>query len=163
MELMDYCGVHSREQVESHKGFQRIVDSWMNHDDKFRSSFQNLRNMVVHNRTPWEANLGDCFSFAVWSLWRKYEPTMDLSLSAPRPPANAEYLLYLLLPKEDQEVAIGDLVELYGSILKRFGKRRADFWFYKQVAGSLLPLLRRALLRIGSLVWLSRAVRRLIS
>ena len=80
-----------------------------------------------------------------------------------RPPLNAEYVLYLLLRNGEREAVIGDLVECYGQILRRFNKRRADVWFYKQVIGSLWPLLRRALLRIGALVWLSRILRRLIS
>jgi hypothetical protein len=80
-----------------------------------------------------------------------------------RPPFNAEYVLYLLLRKEERDVAIGDLIEEYGTILERFNKRRADIWFYKQMGGSLLPLLRRALVRIGALVWLGRILRRLVS
>jgi hypothetical protein len=80
-----------------------------------------------------------------------------------RPPFNAEYVLHLLLRKDEREVVIGDLIEEYGNILERFNKHRADLWFYKQVAGSLLPLLRRALVRIGAFVWLGRILRRLIS
>ena len=57
----------------------------------------------------------------------------------------------------------GDLVEEYSRILERFNKRRADIWFYKQVVGSVFPLLRRALLRIGALVWLGRILRRFVS
>jgi hypothetical protein len=83
--------------------------------------------------------------------------------TAPRPPINAEYLLYLFLRRDEREVVIGDLLEGYGKILTRFNRRRADIWFYKQVGGSLLPLLRRALLRIGALVWLARLLRRLVS
>ncbi len=79
-----------------------------------------------------------------------------------RPPFNAEFVLYLLLPREEMEVVSGDLIEGYGTVLERFDKRRADIWFYKQVVGSLLPLLRRALLRIGTLVWLGRILRRLV-
>ena len=63
----------------------------------------------------------------------------------------------------ERDVVIGDLLEGYGLVLDRFNKRRADIWFYKQVAGSVLPLLRRTLLRIGALVWLGRILRRLIS
>jgi len=83
--------------------------------------------------------------------------------SIPRPPFNAEYLLFLLLPTEERKVVIGDLVEEYSQILERFTKQRADLWFYKQVIGSLVPLLRRALLKIGALLWLGRILRRLIS
>lgn len=80
-----------------------------------------------------------------------------------RPPMNAEYLLYLLLRKEEREAVIGDLIECYNRMLRRFDKHRADLWFYKQVVGSVFPLLRRSLLRIGALVWLGRILRRLIS
>jgi len=79
-----------------------------------------------------------------------------------RPPVNAEYVLYLLLSKDEKEAAIGDLNELHGRILVRFNKRRADIWYYKQVVGSLWPLLRRAIVKIGALVWLGRVLRRLI-
>jgi len=87
----------------------------------------------------------------------------ETKVTSPRPPFNAEYLLYLLLRREDRNIVIGDLVEGYGHVLRRFDRRRADIWFYKQVGGSLFPLLRRALLRIGALVWLGRILRRLIS
>jgi hypothetical protein len=85
------------------------------------------------------------------------EPTIS------RPPFNAEYVLYFLLRKEERGVVIGDLVEEYGQLVERFNKRRADIWFYKQVAGSLLPLLRQQIFRIGAFVWLGRILRRLIS
>jgi hypothetical protein len=80
-----------------------------------------------------------------------------------KPPFNAEYLLYLFLRKEERDVVIGDLIEDYFRVLERFNKRYADIWFYKQVIGSLFPLLRRAVLKIGALVWLGRILRRLIS
>lgn len=80
-----------------------------------------------------------------------------------RPPFNAEYLLYLLLRREERDVVIGDLLEAYVRVLARFNKRQADIWFYKQVLGSLWPLMKKAALRIGGLVWLGRILRRLIS
>ena len=83
--------------------------------------------------------------------------------ATPRPPLYAEYVLYLVLRRRERDVVIGDLIESYGQILERFNKRRADFWFYKQVLGSLFPLLRRQILKIGALVWLGRILRRLIS
>jgi hypothetical protein len=83
--------------------------------------------------------------------------------SKSKPPLNAEYLLYIFLRREERDALIGDLVECYSLVFHRFGKRRADIWFYKQVAGSLFPLLRRALLRVGALVWLGRILRRLVS
>jgi hypothetical protein len=81
----------------------------------------------------------------------------------PRPPFNAEYLLHIFLKKNERDGVIGDLVESYGRLVCRFGKRYADIWFYKQVFGSLSPLLRQQILRIGALLWLGRILRRLIS
>jgi hypothetical protein len=83
--------------------------------------------------------------------------------SIARPPFNAEYVLYLFLRKEERDMFIGDVIEEYGKILERFTKRRADIWFYKQVGGSLFPLVRRTLFKIGTFVWLGRILRRLIS
>jgi len=80
-----------------------------------------------------------------------------------RPPFNAEYILYLVLQKGEREEIVGDLIETYAELCDRFDKRRADLWFYKQVIGSLLPLLRRAILKVGAFVWLGRILRRLIS
>lgn len=79
------------------------------------------------------------------------------------PPFNAEYLLILFLGKEERDVVIGDLIECYSRVVGQFGKRRADIWFYKQVAGSLWPLLRRAIVKLGVLVSLGKVLRRLIS
>jgi hypothetical protein len=80
-----------------------------------------------------------------------------------RPPFNAEYLLHFFLRREERDEVIGDLIESYAHILRRFSKRRADIWFYKQVAASLWPLFRRAVMKLVGLVWLGRFLRRLIS
>lgn len=80
-----------------------------------------------------------------------------------RPPFNAEYVLYLLLRKDEREVVVGDLIEGYEEVFQRFNERRANIWFYKQVCGSLWPFIRRGLLKIGTLVWLGRILRRMIS
>lgn len=80
-----------------------------------------------------------------------------------RPPLNAEYTLHLLLSKDERDAVIGDLIEDYGRILGRFGRVRADFWFYKQGLSLLWPLVRRAGLRIGTYLWLGNLVRRLLS
>ncbi len=36
-----------------------------------------------------------------------------------RPPINAEYLLHLVLRKEEREAVIGDLVQEYGCVMQR--------------------------------------------
>jgi hypothetical protein len=85
------------------------------------------------------------------------------SLRNSRPPFHAEYLLHLLLAKAEREAAIGDLVEEYHQIMRRFGKRYADVWFCKQVGFSIWPFVRRALARAAAFAWLSRVLRYLIS
>jgi hypothetical protein len=130
---------------------------------KSRSLAHELRNTLV--RFGLRVDIG--IVSALLGVWRlvslKSRSSAVKSSSLPRPPFNAEYLLYLFLRKDERDVVIGDLIEDYGRVLERFNKRRADIWFYKQVAGSLVPLIRRALLRIGALVWLGRVLRRLIS
>ena len=79
----------------------------------------------------------------------------------PRPPALAEYVLHLVLGKEEREAVIGDLVQDYRHIRRRFGKRKADFWFHKQVIWSLWPFLRRAVVKSVALVWVGKLLRRL--
>lgn len=81
-----------------------------------------------------------------------------------RPPINAEYLLHLILPRGERDFVIGDLIESYHDVLRRFDKKwRADIWFYKQVIGFLWPLFARAAMKIGACAWLGRVLRRLIS
>jgi len=80
----------------------------------------------------------------------------QMQLAYSRPPFNAEYLLHLILPKEERAAVIGDLVEEYRCIHRRFGRRHADIWFYKQVIMSVWPFVRFTVSRIAAFVWLSR-------
>ncbi|HMH43746.1 MAG TPA: MerR family transcriptional regulator, partial [Pyrinomonadaceae bacterium] len=70
-------------------------------------------------------------------------PAKGLPETVPRLPLT-EYLLYLLLPRNERDVVIGDLLEVYGLLLERFSKRHADVWLYKQIVGSIWPFVRRA-------------------
>lgn len=88
---------------------------------------------------------------------------LDKETEIVRPPINAEYLLYLLLPKADQDCEIGDLIERYGRLARKFNKRRANVWYYWQVAGFGFSCLRRVVFKIGGVIWLGRILRRLIS
>lgn len=63
------------------------------------------------------------------------------------PPRFAEYLLYLFIPKLQRQNLLGDLQEEYLEVSERFGKKRATFWFYKQVGTSLWPLFRRSIIK----------------
>jgi hypothetical protein len=80
----------------------------------------------------------------------------QMALDNSRPPFDAEFMLHLSLGKEERAAVIGDLVEEYRLMLRRFGRRRANIWFYKQVAGSVWPLFQRAVSRVAKLAWLAR-------
>lgn len=82
------------------------------------------------------------------------------------PPKFGEYLLYLFLTKGERINLIGDLAEEYEEVHDKFGLRKANFWYYKQVFDSLRPLIRRTIMReaqraelIKFLRWLLELVR----
>ena len=125
-----------------------------------------LNNVAAFARVIFKLGIRDRQRSEFWravGVFIKSDSKTEGKPSRHRPPFNAEYILYLLLGREDRDIVIGDLTETYGKIFQRFNKRRADIWFYKQVIGSLWPLFRRTMLRIGALVWLGRILRRLIS
>lgn len=79
------------------------------------------------------------------------------------PPKSAEFLAYLFLPKSDREVLLGDLTEEYRSVVAKFGQRRAQFYFYKQVVWSIWPLARKAFIKWGLFGWVMELIRRISS
>jgi hypothetical protein len=78
-----------------------------------------------------------------------------------KPPKNAEYLAYLLLPKAHREVLLGDLVEEYPTVVAKFGARRAKLNFYVHVVFSILPLVRNTLMKWGAVGWVVELIRRI--
>ena len=58
-----------------------------------------------------------------------------------KPPLNAEYLFFFLDP-QNCDALVGDLEERYKLIHNKFGKRRADFWYWTQ-----------AILSVGQIAW----------
>jgi hypothetical protein len=84
------------------------------------------------------------------------------SLEVVQPPLDAEFLLHLLLRGEEQEAFIGCLVERYGRKVERFGKHRADIWFYLEVIRSACPLVRRFVAKTIKFMILGEWIRRMI-
>jgi hypothetical protein len=82
--------------------------------------------------------------------------------SKPRPPLNAEFVLHLLLKKEEQDAVIGDLLERYANKYKRLGKSRADIWFYTEVGRSLWPLAKRFAAKAIKIAVVGEWIRRMI-
>lgn len=86
--------------------------------------------------------------------------------SVEKPPAETpragEFLLYMILPRNEREYLIGDLAEEYSQVRSKFGKGAADVWYYKQVAGSAWPLIKKAV-RWGVIASAGEWVRRHLS
>lgn len=67
--------------------------------------------------------------------------------------------------KEDSEHLLGDLEEEYCYICSRFGKQKADLWYYKQVVSSFWPLVSLSFKRLFSwkiLNWINSEISRLL-
>lgn len=80
-------------------------------------------------------------------------------------PANANYLLYLLLDKKDRQTIPGDLEEeFHTSILPKFGPRRAKLWYWSQTLTTIArcnPLIKWAFVGGGILKafdWITRRI-----
>ena len=56
-------------------------------------------------------------------------------------PINAEFLFYLFLDAKNCDAIVGDLVERCKLIHKKFGARRASFWYRTQAIRSVGPIV----------------------
>ena len=57
------------------------------------------------------------------------------------PPIDPEFLFYLFISPQNCDALVGDLEERYKLIHKKFGRRRADFWYWTQTVVSLGPIV----------------------
>jgi hypothetical protein len=64
------------------------------------------------------------------------------------PPSAAEFLFYVFLTPANCDALVGDLEERYKIIRKRFGARRANFWYLVQVITSVGPIVWAATKRL---------------
>ena len=55
-------------------------------------------------------------------------------------PRNAQYLLWLLMPRAQREAVIGDIAEQFAQVEQSQGLRRARAWYWCEVARSLWPI-----------------------
>ena len=70
----------------------------------------------------------------------------------------AKCFLRLLLDEKDRKVIVGDLLEKYERQIKRRGKKRATWWLYYEVARSVWPFLKQAIVKFsGQIVRTRRA------
>ena len=78
------------------------------------------------------------------------------SADASEPPGSAKFLLLLLLPTKDRDYLVGDLEELYRTILlPEYGPRMACFWYWWQVLISIGPVILAGIKRLvfAALFW----------
>jgi hypothetical protein len=73
------------------------------------------------------------------------------------PPLLGQFILEVLLPRKEADHVIGDLVEAYNEKARKYGITKAKIWFWTQVASSVRPLVRRALLWV--VFWLAEWLR----
>jgi hypothetical protein len=57
------------------------------------------------------------------------------------PPRNAEFLFYIFMTPANCDALVGDLEERYKLIYKKFGRRRANLWYWTQTVTSLGPIV----------------------
>jgi hypothetical protein len=69
------------------------------------------------------------------------------------PSLNAEFLLYLFLDSKNCDAVVGDLQERYSLVCEKYGRRRANFWYWTQAIRSVGPIV---------LAWVMKAGRRLM-
>ena len=81
------------------------------------------------------------------SVEYKKLPVIDIP-STPTPPKIAEYLIYLLIPRKNREVMLGDLEEDFQEVRKKFGLRKAKFHYWFQVLRSIPPLISSSVLKM---------------
>jgi hypothetical protein len=104
-----------------------------------------------------------CIFFPLWLgllLWRKKRSwTAEIELDAfweaegidpamywnvrsrKKPPETAEYVFYLFMTPQNCDALVGDLEERYKLIYKKFGRRRANFWYWTQTVISVGPIV----------------------
>jgi hypothetical protein len=78
-----------------------------------------------------------------------------------RPPLNAQFLFYLFLEAQNCDAMVGDLEERYRLIHKKFGHRRAAFWYWTQVIRSVGPIVWAAIRKLSGLAALVELYRRI--
>jgi hypothetical protein len=76
-----------------------------------------------------------------YSIGKRFLPLLPSRNSTITPPLNAEFLFYLFLTPQNCDALLGDLEERYKVIHKKFGRRRASFWYWTHTVMSLGPIV----------------------
>jgi hypothetical protein len=78
------------------------------------------------------------------------------------PPRLAENVLYFVLPRKESTTEIGDLAEHYRKLRPRFGKRCADYWYYKEACILFCHGLAK-ILKLITYGWIAYLIRKYVS
>ncbi|MCQ8118212.1 permease prefix domain 2-containing transporter [Methylomonas rosea] len=75
------------------------------------------------------------------------------SESFAKPPKIAEYILYLFIPKANRNAILGDLEEDYREVYKKFGLKKAQFFYWWQLIISIWPFISAGILKLTKLLY----------
>jgi len=114
---------------------------------------------IVFRRDPNRVILGEGEPSELQRLFKAELDTIQ-------PPPTLEFFFYLFLDAKNCDALVGDLEERYKFIRKKFGVRRATFWYWVQVITSLSPIiwaatkhLLKAVTGVAALVEMWRRIR----
>lgn len=103
------------------------------------------------------------FLFSAYLAMRLRLEARQRRAASVRTPINAEFLLYVFMSPEHCDALVGDLEERHRLIRKKFGQRRANFWYWTQVFVSLRPIIWAWVKKVSGVVAMIEAYRRMRS
>jgi hypothetical protein len=130
--------------------------------DKFHQVISIHRDGLLKAEIDGEVRIHTPEEFHLGISTQEAESTEPVVLT-PQPPLDAEFVLHLLLNKDEQDALIGDLIERYARKCERLGVRRANLWFYAEVVRTAWPLIKRVIAKAGGLIAVGEWLRRHIS
>jgi hypothetical protein len=101
---------------------------------------QSVRGVALHLKAL-RLSLGFLTTFFHASVAANSQNDLGVRKQKYAPPLNAEFLFYLFMTPQDCDALVGDLEERYKLIHKRFGRRRANFWYWTQAVTSVGPIV----------------------
>lgn len=139
---------------QAHSHFSREARKWLDNNERITKSLaKQIRLIESRGRL-----LRDQREFLAAHI--SYLDSRTANKSA-APPQLGERILLLILTKEERVNIPGDLEEEYRGIATKHGERYAKLWYYKQVAASAWPMIRKAA-RWGLLASVGEWIRRYI-
>jgi hypothetical protein len=110
--------------------------------------------LASERNDDWQLALTFGALYAVWKFIMRWQSRHRLPSSYVKnvaPPLNAEFLFYLVLDAQNCNALVGDLEERYRIIYKKFGPRKANFWYWTQAIRSVGPI---------ASAWMKKAARK---